>query len=75
MRSSHSRAVACEIVLCRSLATRIISVFCPWWRPTIGCRAKMKRARGREKRAKISPVITARKHMPVKISIVATTWP
>ncbi len=37
----------------------------------MGWSAKIKRARGREKRAKIKPVITARKHMPVKISIVA----
>ena len=34
--------------------------------------ANTKRARGREKRAKISPVITARNDMPVKISTVAT---
>ena len=36
--------------------------------------AKTKRARGREKQAKIKPVITARNDMPVKISTVATKW-
>ena len=72
---SHSRARAREIALCRALAMRIIRVCWPSRKVTTGCSAKMKRARGREKRAKIRPVITARKHMPVKISAVATAWP
>jgi hypothetical protein len=42
---------------------------------TTGWLAKMNRARGREKRAKISPVITARNDMPVKISTVAMKCP
>ena len=75
MRINHNRAIACEIVLLRSLAMRIISVGRPSCMVTTGCLAKMKRARGRENRAKISPVITARNDMPVKISIVAMKCP
>jgi hypothetical protein len=51
-RNSHSRAVACEIVLCRALAIRIISVGWPFNLVTTECRANTKRAFGREKRAK-----------------------
>src|SRR5262249_14879441 len=42
---SHSRAIACEIVLLRSLAMRIISVGRPSCMVTTGWLAKMKRAR------------------------------
>ena len=73
--AANRRAVACEIVLCRALAIRIISVGWPFNVVTTEYRANTKRAFGCEKRAKTRPVITARKDMPVKISTVATRWP
>ena len=54
----HSRAVALVIALWRAFAKRSMSVRLPSWLPINGCRAKMSRALGREKRAKISPVIS-----------------
>src|SRR6476661_4096486 len=47
-----------------ALARRSIRVGWSWCMGTTGWSAKTKRARGREKRAKINPVITARNDMP-----------
>src|SRR5215471_18103877 len=57
------------------VGVRIISVGRPSCTVTTGCLAKIKRARGRENREKISPNITARNDMPVKISTVAMRCP
>ena len=70
---NHSVALALESVFWRALATRIIRVGLPSCIVTMAFWAKTKRARGRENRAKISPVMTASNDIPIKISTVATT--
>ena len=58
--TKHARHYAANFrfhALCRALAVRIISVWRPSWRVMTAVLANTKRARGREKRAKISPVI------------------
>ena len=73
--SIQSFAVASVMKLLRALATRKISVGTPSWSAMTGLRAKISRARGREKRAKTSPVITAISTRATKFSTVATRWP
>jgi len=59
----------------RALAARNMSVSLPPIGRTTAFAANKNRARGREKRANISPVIKASVMRPTKISIMETMWP